>query len=455
MTRRKTSAAERFRDRISEAQELADAEVMADGEVTPQRSGAAYSEVPIAAVAENLSNVRDQLGDLSELTESVRAVGVLQPLVVRPVTAGERADYPEGTRYVAVMGNRRRAAAIAAGRDMVPVVVRDDITTDNQRLRMLVENLQREDLTPLEEARAFQSELDKGMSQHQLAQAIGVTQPHISRRLTLLRLEPTAQALVADNRLGVDVAVNSLSRLDAADQKAIAEDIAEQTRGLVDPGMVRRAVQELQREREREQRREKAMAKASEAGAARTLSWSEARAELGDAVYHPLTSNKEIAEAAAAGELVAVLDDNGTTMDEPRFLSNSSSKAAAAERREDPQAQERRVWRERQRAIESWVAEHRQAPPRAELTAALQRFVVETMSAEHGKVVHKWLKGVVGDAEGDFDVWRRSLTEADYAVVAWLMTVASDLSRTKYCGLDSTEAGQRTRSRLGEVADRG
>lgn len=453
MTRKKTSAADRFRDRISEAQELADAEVMAGGEAAPQRSGAAYSEVPIAAVAENLSNVRDELGDLSELTDSIRSVGVLQPLIVRPIAVSEREEYPEGTRYVAVMGNRRRAAAIAAGRDVIPVVVRDDITSDNQRLRMLVENLQREDLTPLEEARAFQAELDKGMSQRQLAQVIGVTQPHISRRLSLLRLDPAAQELVAENRLGVDVAVNTLARMDPADQRVIAEDMAEQTRGLIDPDMVRRAVEDLQRERDREQRRESARAKASEAGASRTLSWNEAREEFGEALYHPLTSKEDITAAAEAGELIAVVDDYGPG--EPRYLSSNPSQGAGEQQPEDPQARDRRVWRERQRAIAAWVASHREPPARREFTAVLQRFIVETMSVEHGKVVQRWLKGVVGEADGDFYAWQRSLTEDDYAVVAWLLTVASDLGQTKYCGLEGTGAGQRTQDRLEEVTDRG
>lgn len=453
MTRRKSSAAERFRERISEAQELAEMEVQAEGEASPQRSGAAYSEVPIPAVAQNLSNVRDDLGDLSELVASVREVGVLQPLVVRPITAGERADYAAGTRYITVMGNRRRAAALEAGQDLVPVVVRDDITSDNQRLRMLVENLQRQDLTPLEEARAFQTELDKGMSQHQLAQAIGVTQPHVSRRITLLRLDPALQSMVAGNRIGVDVAVNTLSRLDTADQHAIAEDLSEQTVGLVDPDRIRRAVTEVQRERAREQRMEESRAAAVEAGAAKTLTWQEARAEFGEAVYEPLTSKKEIAVAAANGELVAVVDDYGVDQG-PRFLSSNPQQLAekkAAKRAEDPERRQRREWRERRRAIDGWVAQHPQPPTRAELTETLQRFVVESMSHELGSVVRQWLKGTVGDhPDADYYAWQRDLTVEDYPVVAWLVTVASDLAHTRYGGLESP-AGQRTKNRLQEV----
>lgn len=453
MTRKKTtSAAERFREKLPESQQLAEAEVADEGQATLQRSGAAYSEVPITAVAQNLSNVRDDLGDLAELVDSVRAVGVLQPLIVRAITAEERGDYPDGTRYIAVMGNRRRAAALAAGRDVVPVVVRDDITTDNQRLRMLVENLQRQDLTPLEEARAFQTELDKGMSQRQLAQVIGVTQPHISRRLSLLRLDPLVQAMVAENRIGVDVAVNALSRMDSGDQRAIAEDLSQQTVGLVDPDMVRRAVDELQRERAREQRLEEAKAKAVEMGAGRTLSWSEARTEFGEEVLRPLTSKKDIAAAAEAGELVAVVDSSGAG--EPRFLSSNPEKRAA-ERSEDPQAKERREWRQRQRALETWVSDHLQPPSKPEFTSALQRFVVESMSAELGKVVHKWLKGKIGDPDAEYYDWQRDLTEADYPVVAWLVTVASDLGRTKYGGLGGSGAGLRTEARLQEVSGRG
>lgn len=125
------------------------------------------------------ANPRRDLGDLSELADSVRANGIAQPLAVRPRGPGG---------YWIVGGHRRHAAAGLAGLPEVPCYIRE--MSDGEALEiMLVENLQRSELTPLEEAQAFQVLVrDHKLTQRGLAERVGRSQAHISKRLSLLQL---------------------------------------------------------------------------------------------------------------------------------------------------------------------------------------------------------------------------------------------------------------------------
>ena len=136
---------------------------------------------PIASLRPNPLNPRDELhgAGLEELAESIRAQGVLQPLLVTP----------DG---VVVAGHRRLAATRQAGLSEVPVVVRDLDPVQQQEI-MLVENLQRQDLSPVEEARAYRRLLDGGHTTAQLARSIGVPATRINARLVLLKLDDQVQ----------------------------------------------------------------------------------------------------------------------------------------------------------------------------------------------------------------------------------------------------------------------
>jgi|HubBroStandDraft_6_1064221.scaffolds.fasta_scaffold14002_7 ParB/RepB/Spo0J family partition protein len=126
-------------------------------------------------------NLRRELGDLSDLG-SVATVGVLEPLLLTP-----RAD----GGYTVVAGHRRHAAAAAAGLAQVPAMVRP-YTADQRVEVMLIENLQRRGLSPLEEALGYRRLLDLGLRQRALAERLGVSQSHVSKRLALLSLPPPA-----------------------------------------------------------------------------------------------------------------------------------------------------------------------------------------------------------------------------------------------------------------------
>ena len=118
---------------------------------------------------------------LAELAQSIRDKGVLQPLLVRP----------RGESFEIVAGERRWRAASLAGLTELPVIIRD--LSDREALEIaIVENLQREDLGPLEEARAYQSLLDQGLNQEGVAQAVGKGRSTVANALRLLQLPPVA-----------------------------------------------------------------------------------------------------------------------------------------------------------------------------------------------------------------------------------------------------------------------
>jgi len=135
--------------------------------------------------------------DIGELTRSIRSVGILQPLVVTAAEAGG---------YVIVCGERRWGAAIEAGLTTVPCVVRR-FTDEERQEAMLIENLQRQTLRPLEEAHAYERLLCLGHTQARIAHRVGRSQGHISRRLALLHLSDNVQARIDRHEIPVNQAL--------------------------------------------------------------------------------------------------------------------------------------------------------------------------------------------------------------------------------------------------------
>lgn len=132
-------------------------------------------------------NPRRQVGDVAELAQSIQALGLLEPLVVTP----------RGDRYLLVCGARRHAGCIAAGLDATTCVIREFTEAERQEA-MLIENLQRVDLSVLEEATSYSRLIELGHTQRQLADRVGRSQAHISKRLALLEL-PKAIAAEVDS----------------------------------------------------------------------------------------------------------------------------------------------------------------------------------------------------------------------------------------------------------------
>ncbi len=166
---------------------------------------------------------------LAELAASIEAVGLLQPVVVRPTPRGQ---------YELIMGERRWRACLVAGIDVIPAIVRQ--TSDDDLLRdALIENLHREQLNPLEEAAAYQQLLDDFAATHEeLARRIGRSRPHISNTIRLLNLPPAVQKRVAAGVLSAGHARALLGVEDPAVQEQLAYRI-------VAEGLSVRAVEEV------------------------------------------------------------------------------------------------------------------------------------------------------------------------------------------------------------------
>ncbi|MFJ8895217.1 ParB/RepB/Spo0J family partition protein [Leifsonia sp. NPDC102414] len=155
---------------------------------------------------------------LDELVASIREVGVLQPVVVRPIPG-------QTDKYELIMGERRLRATKELGLDTIPAVVKD--TADEDMLRdALLENLHRSQLNPLEEASAYQQLLaDFGITQEELASRIGRSRPQITNTLRLLKLPSAVQSRVAAGVLSAGHARAILSVGDEEAMKHLADKI--------------------------------------------------------------------------------------------------------------------------------------------------------------------------------------------------------------------------------------
>lgn len=151
---------------------------------------------------------------LAELAESIAQHGVLQPLLLRPMVSG-------GYRIVA--GERRWRASRMAGLQEVPAVVRE-MTDGEEMLFALIENLQREDLNPLEEAKGYQQLIDvQGMTQEEAAAAVGKSRPAVANALRLLNLPEDIQAMVEKGEISAGHARTLLSFKSEEEMRLAAE----------------------------------------------------------------------------------------------------------------------------------------------------------------------------------------------------------------------------------------
>jgi ParB family chromosome partitioning protein len=234
-------------------------------------AGAHFAELLLSSITPNPRQPREVFDEdaMAELVDSVREVGLLQPIVVRP--AG-----PD--RYELIMGERRWRAAGAAGMETIPAIVR--ATDDDVMLRdALLENLHRAQLNPLEEAAAYDQLLtDFGCTHDELAGRIGRSRPQISNTLRLLRLPPSVQRRVAAGVLSAGHA-RAVLGLDGPDaQERLAQRI-------VSEGLSVRTVEEIvavggEAERERPRRTKRPVAPKLEVLAARLSERFETRVKV-------------------------------------------------------------------------------------------------------------------------------------------------------------------------------
>ena len=179
-------------------------------------SGDEFRELPISALDPHPLNPRGAVNthepNFLDLVESVREQGIQQPLIVAPKA---------NNRFRIVMGHRRNEAARAAGLQFVPCIIRAFKTRETEEDVMLIENIQRKDLTPMQEARAIKRRyfaLEKDV--HATARALGLTQSFITQRLRLLKLDTSIQQMVDERKIGLSQAI-LISTLDSKQQKEI------------------------------------------------------------------------------------------------------------------------------------------------------------------------------------------------------------------------------------------
>ena len=178
--------------------------------------------LPVAQLQPSRYQPRAAFDDagLEELAASIRAQGLIQPLIVSPTGKGI---------YTIIAGERRWRAAQRAGLAVVPVVVRQ-VRDDRELLELaLVENLQRADLNPIEEAEAYRTlQEDFGLVQEEIATRVGKTRPAVSNTLRLLKLPPRVQDLLRSGRLTAGQARPLLALEDAGEIERLAERAADE-----------------------------------------------------------------------------------------------------------------------------------------------------------------------------------------------------------------------------------
>lgn len=175
-------------------------------------------QLPLNQIKPNPNQPRKQFDEeaLTSLVDSIKAVGILQPVLVREIAPGD---------YEIIAGERRYRAARRAGLATIPAVLRvvDDATSLEQAL---VENLQREDLNPLDEAAAYQQLIeDFGLTHDDVARRVGKSRAAVTNSLRLFQLPPTVQRQVRDNLLTAGHARALLGSPDRALQERLALDV--------------------------------------------------------------------------------------------------------------------------------------------------------------------------------------------------------------------------------------
>ncbi|RVD61127.1 MAG: ParB/RepB/Spo0J family partition protein [Mesorhizobium sp.] len=192
-----------------------------DRPAAPEKPGmSADGKVPIEFISANPKNPRRHFGDaeLTDLAQSIREHGVVQPVVARPSPT-------QAGRYEIIAGERRWRAAQRAGLTEIPVIIRD--VNDPTALELaIIENVQRADLNPVEEAQGYQQLIDDhGYTQADLGQVIGKSRSHVANTLRLLKLPDVIRDMLVDGALS---AGHARTLVTAEDPAGLAKRIVEE-----------------------------------------------------------------------------------------------------------------------------------------------------------------------------------------------------------------------------------
>lgn len=369
--------------------------------------------VELGTIITHPANPRRDLGDLSELEDSIRELGVLQPPVVLPA-ARVAAAWPAhaealtGAEWVVLMGARRRTAAgNVAGNDPhapINVLVRDDALADDplgQLDVMTAENVARAPLTPVEEARAFAEQEKAGRTQRAIAARAGCSQPHVSKRLKLLRL-PTSMLTAldtgrTDRQAVTDDQSDAPAPLQIKDALAFVDAAGDDQFVMLTAYKLRQhrwthwtpkqLVDEVRREQARRTQRE-ALTRKAEAEGVPLI--EDPHRKFGSTSYERrLDGKKAIATARKAGTLAAHVTDGGLV------YYDTAGKPKKADNRSD--AEQKRITddRERRKAMtargEAAATLATRAPKLPEAAADIVDAWLWAPGNDTATLAHKWL----------------------------------------------------------------
>jgi ParB family chromosome partitioning protein len=198
-----------------------DALLGGDASATPAAPSGAPSSLSVAQIQAGKYQPRTRMddGSLSELAASIKSQGIMQPVLVRPIDTSA-----SGARYEIIAGERRFRAAQLAGLDEIPVLVRE-VDDQNAAAMALIENIQREDLNPLEEAQGIARLISEFSFTHeQAAQAVGRSRSAVSNLLRLVNLAQPVQTMLMAGDIDMGHA-RALLAVDAASQIALANQV--------------------------------------------------------------------------------------------------------------------------------------------------------------------------------------------------------------------------------------
>jgi ParB/RepB/Spo0J family partition protein len=186
-----------------------------------------FAQIALTLIAPSLSNPRKTFNQakLAELAESIKASGVHQPVLVRMLPGSRAPDTDRQVIYELVCGERRLRASLMAGVDTIPTMIRD--LSDAQVLEIqIVENLQRDDLSPLEEAEGYEQLMrHSNLSAEQVAQKIGKSRTYVFNRLKLLDLGTDGRAALRDGKIEASVAMLVARIPDGKQQAKFLKDV--------------------------------------------------------------------------------------------------------------------------------------------------------------------------------------------------------------------------------------
>jgi ParB family chromosome partitioning protein len=391
---------------------------------------AVVRKLPVAAIAEHPDNPRRELQEIDELAASLQAHGLIQPIVVVPVEAfmegrqasgGVRIQPSPGTTHVVVAGHRRCAAAELAGWGEIDAIVRPDLASGiRATVTFVTENLQRVDLNPLEEAAGFALLVDEGLSQREIARECGFSQPHVSKRLALLRLPQGAQDALATSKI---------TAADASKLLALPADAQSKAWDLVDNGHCEDDVEWAVDIVESELKQAEGLAKAHEQAAAEQVELVDPQKAFGTYSYkHRIYDKPDIAKARKAGTLRAAASPHGLTY----YTTTAPPEPSYETDRKNKEKQVKQASKNRGPALARLVAK---PPMMKQLLAELADAVVhgDVGHADAVRLVRSWLPAdrfpqpvsKEGSFTADYYTWRDSIPEADWPWVAWAMVVAS------------------------------